>query len=306
MSIFDEKIAAAKAIIDEYNSSTEAKIDFEDFLKKLKQAGGTTDAALCECKWEDFDSFGISIANTATPGIPLLVARQIVNVFRSRPQKPKFVTEKKTLGMSLNDLLECFDPKDAESPTGKRLKELSKSQRFLVFNEDNSLNKEASLNCLNEILEGHEPREIYVDSNGIPLETRPIGFRPNDFAAENPLLAGQTLRGADESCGKTFRSWKEIPHKIRVLLRLALDTRELVIDQVGRIHDTLDLFTLPGKDKAIKADETGMYLVITKRFPKAILRYRELEQTNCLPPLKIVRNFSKKHDPFFGSGNRTI
>ena len=56
MSIFDEKIAAARAIIDEHNSSVEKddQIDTEVFFKKLRTAGGTTDAALVECMWRIF------------------------------------------------------------------------------------------------------------------------------------------------------------------------------------------------------------------------------------------------------------
>jgi len=293
MSIFDEKITSARAIIDNYNASPDKEIviDFDEFFKKLKAAGGVTDEALKAVAWEDFDG-------KMLPKLPPYTARQIANVFRAaKSDKPNIITEKKALALSSAELLAHYasDRFNADSPVGKRLVDLSKGQRFLVFKEDNSLNQEASLTCLTDLIDGHDPQEVYVGSDGIPYETYPVGYKPNNFASENPLLPGQALRGNDEACGKTHRKWSAIPQKIRVLLRLALESRELVLDQIGRIHDTLDL--LVGKTPEI------MVSTVNQRFPKATLKYRELEAAGTLPTLKINKNnqSSRKQDPFFGN-----
>ena len=293
MSIFDEKIASARAIIENYNSSPdkEAPIDFDEFLKKLKAAGGVTDAALTVVAWEDFDG-------KLLPKLPAYIARQISNIFRVvKSSGSGAITEKRASVLSHAELLAHYasDKFNAEGHVGKRLQELSKGGRFLVFKEDNTLNQEASLVCLDEIVDGHEPREVFIGNDGVPYETYPVGHKPNNLAPENPLLRGEALRGADEACSKTHRKWSTVPQKIRVLLRLALDSRELVIDQVGRIHDTLDL--LVGKTPEV------MLTTVNQRFPKAALKYRELEAAGNLPTLKINKNSttSKKQDPFFGN-----
>ena len=297
MSIFDEKIAAARAIIDEHNSSVEKddQIDIEVFFKKLRTAGGTTDAALVECMWEDIQAFV-----TPPAAVPILVAKRIATVFRKRTEKPKALSEKRVLVMDLTELLQTYSSKEPNSLVGVRLNSLAAGRPFLVFNEDDSLNIDASLACLKELQEGLEPRMVYVGTDGVPQPIYTVGTKPEIIVAENPLLPGETLRGKNESCGKTFRSWAKIPQKIRVILRLALNTGELRIDHIGKIHDALDLFV--GKSTE------SMEGTANQRFPQASLKYRELEKTGSLPTLKVSRitTSNKKHDPFFGSGHRTF
>ena len=40
---YDQKIKSARKVIDEHNSNADTPIDFEDFLKKLKDAGGSSE-----------------------------------------------------------------------------------------------------------------------------------------------------------------------------------------------------------------------------------------------------------------------
>ena len=175
------------------------------------------------------------------------------------------------------------------------------SRPCIVFNEDGTVNVVASVACLEDIKEGLEPQTVYIGTDGVPQRIYKVGERPDSAIAENPLLPDRPLRGATETCDTTHRSWEKVPHRVRVLLRLALITGELAIDQVGRIHDTLDL--LIGKS------EEDMVSITSQRFHKAALLYKDKKLEGTLPTLKIVRTGStkaRKQDPFFKSqGHKT-
>ena len=299
MSSYELKIESARSIFEQHNSHVEEelKLDFDTFLKNLKAAGGTTEAALNLCTWEDIEDCG------GDKKIPRLLAKQISKVFRKNEKsRPKPITEKKSLMLNTRELLEAYDPRDTSAPVAQRLMELSKVGQAvapcIVFNEDNNtVNVAASLECLDEIREGFEPRGVYV-VDGIPQKVYHVGDRPNTTVDENPLSPGSALRGADQACHKTFRSWKTVSHKARVIVRLALSTGELKITQVGDVHTILDL--LLASNDAIKT--------VSTRFPQAAIKYQELEVSGGLPTLKLVRGkkVAKKQDPFYQGGHKVF
>jgi len=294
MSSYEQKLEFARLIIEEHNSNVDKpdKVGFDTFLKNLKKAGGTTEAALNLCTWEDIEACG-GRGISYMEEVPRLLARQISKIFRKQTDKrPKAITHKKALVMNMRELLEAYDPKETGGAVTLRLKTLSKNGPCIVLNEDNSVNIEASVECLNDIREDFGPRKIYI-LNGIPQKVHYLGISPNTVADENPLILNSVLRGVDQVCEKTYRSWEDVPHKARVLCRLALETGELKITQVGDIHSTLDLLFDKKDDEAVK--------VIAQRFPQASLNYKELEVQGNLPTLKLIRGkiSIKKQDPFY-------
>lgn len=299
MSAYAQKLESARAIFDEHNLQIEdvaKKLSFDNFVSNLKAEGGTSEEALSECSFEDITDFGTEDGKR----FPKLLAKRIAKVFRQKEAKSKIITEKKAQLMNTRELLEAYDPKETDA-VSSRLRSISQSREMgnppqpcIVFNEDGSINVDASAECIEDLKEGYEPREAYIGSDGVPHQVHLVGTRPTSVVEENPLLPGRPLRGSADTCDKTHRSWAKIPHKIRVLLRLALDSGDLVIDQVTRIHDTLDL--LIGKS------EEDMVAVVSQRFHQAALLYKEKKLEGTLPTLKIVRNGSskalKKQDPF--------
>lgn len=285
MDAYEAKLEAARTIIEQLNQKTEKKIEFDKFVTELKNIGGVTDEALNLISWEDLMKHA---------SLPLLTAKQVSDCFRKKePKAPKALSEKKVQVLPAKDLLANYSPLE-NNPVTERLLALSRGLPCIVFSDSGSVNVDASHQCLDDIIMGHEPRTIYVGVDGIPQKVFKVGDRPDTCVKENPLIPGSALRGSDEQCSRTFRSWAKVPHKVRVLLRLALDTRELVIDQVGRIHDTLDLL--------LNKTELDAVQTVSQRFPRAALAYREKETAGSLPALKLTRNSSNspKQDPFFG------
>ncbi|RJR08386.1 hypothetical protein C4588_05645 [Candidatus Parcubacteria bacterium] len=285
---YSNKLESVRTIIKEHNTHVDekSKIDVEAFLQRLKASGGTTDEALKLCKWEDIEKLQV----------PLLLARQIATVFRAEEknqEKPKYITEKKAALLNSRELLQALDPKQTDSAVAKRLITLSKGQPILVYREDGSLNQEASLECLEDILSGYEARTVYLQ-DGVPVRVYRVGQLLETTVNENPLFPGHPLRGANDVCHNTHRSWKDVPQKARILLHLALKNRELLIDQFGTVHDILDRF--------VDKDSAEIVKWAMARYPQAALRYSELEASGNLPSLRIVRGATKpRQDPFFGN-----
>lgn len=299
MSSYQEKLDAAKSIVVEHNENVEEadRIDFEGFVSNLKKIGGTTDKALVNCQWEDIESCG------GEKKIPRLLAKQISAVFRKTKKSAgkKVITEKKASAMTTSELLEHYDPRE-KNPVWMRLYTLCEGNHCIVFDDDGSINVDASAELIDEIREGYEPRDVYL-LNGRPYKIHNIGDRVDSFVDENPLYPGKPLRGSSQTCDVSTRSWKDVPHNVRVALRLALDTGELKITQLGDIHDVLD--------KLVGKTEEEQHQFVSGRYIQAALRYQELEKEGKLPRLKLKRGqkalrVSKKQDPFFGSrGHKT-
>lgn len=311
MSAYAQKLESVRVLFEEHNANIEdeaKKLNFDNFVSNLKAEGGTSEEALAECSFEDIADFGFETDQAGGKRFPKLLAKRIAKIFRKKEAKSKIITEKKARMMNTRELLEAYNPKEYDA-VADRLRELSKRpvggmdrpdwphHPCIVFNEDGKVNVDASIICLEDLKEGFEPRNVFIGGDGVPQKIYKIGERPDSVLAENPLLPGRPLRGATESCDQTHRSWDAIPHQVRVLLRLALETGELVIDQMGRIHDTFDML--------VNKTEDQMLAVVNQRFHKAALLYKERKLEGTLPTLKIVRNGSskvlKKQDPFFRS-----
>lgn len=288
--MYQQKLDAVRRIIEQHNQNVEGDsiVDVEEFFTKLRQIGGTTDEALTKCDWGDIQSCGKT-------SLPILLAKQIADAFRKKiDTRPKAVTEKRALSMSLEELLENYDARDSENPIGQRLAQLGKGLPFLCFNVDNSVNVQASLQCIDDIREGFEPRTMTI-VDGVPQKLYKLGERPDSVMDENPLYAGRALRGSEQFCDQTNRSWKGVPSRARAILQLALKaSTELRIDQLTDAHNIMDLMVGKTPEQVI--------LVLSSRFPLAALRYAELEKVGALPTLKLIRNSgSRKQDPFYGN-----
>lgn len=73
---YENKIQAAREAISSHNlmAGSEAQVNGEEFFTKLQSHGGTTEAALRRCSWEDLMRWGL----------PELLAKVVADIFRSR------------------------------------------------------------------------------------------------------------------------------------------------------------------------------------------------------------------------------
>jgi hypothetical protein len=283
---YNDKIKAARALLEKHNKSLDkdVKIDIDKIFKELSSIGGQTEDALRQCKYEDLESCGF----------PRLLARQTAEtIFRTqKTDKPTFIKMSLARSMNIDQLIEAYDSRESDNNVGKVLSEKSEGKPFIVFSDDGSINKESSISLLNEIRDGHEPREFYT-VNGIPCEIYAVGDRPDRLGSVNPLFPSEILR-PDGTCSQTNRSWQGISDEICKIMFLARsDTNEFVLNSVQDAHNILDMIIT---DDAITK--------VRQRFPKAVIRLKQLRDEGNEPSLRkpIGRNSgSRSNDPFHGS-----
>lgn len=296
---YDDKMTKLKALVDDYNSQAgDNKVDFDKFTTQLKKDGVFNDATLSS----------LTEADLAGAGLPKLLARQAVGIvtLKDVPEggatKP-YVSEKKAAQLTVQQLAENYDPRDPDNAVAKRLAEMTKNQPCVVYSDETAAVvavKETVAN-VNSIRDGYPARE-FVTFNGQPTKCFRIGERPFDMADENPLFVGQPLLPPDQTCTVTNRSWAKAPLKVRQLLRIACTTGELR-NTTENAHNLLD--TIGDVD-----DPSKLFTRWSERYPRAALKFKELEQQGTLPTLKIQRGGGvstggNPNDPFFGSHRRT-
>lgn len=265
-STYSNKMAAAEAVVgndEKWNA----------FREKLIEDGGTTDAALKKCSWEDLQGYGL----------PKLVARQVADIFRAEENKPAdqpkivVISDVRAKSMPLKNLVEAYDPLDGTNPVANEIKRRASEQPCIVFNPDGTVNVGATVTVIDEIRMGFPARTSFkIGTRSVAIY--PVGKRPGMMADENPLYPGRALR-PDDTCDQTNRSWKGVPSEARVMARLALQTGEIKIMQIDDAHRVLDLCVQP--------DAVN---VLHGRFPQASMLYQDLEGKGTLPKLKVELN----------------
>lgn len=287
---YDSKIAVARETIEQHNSNVTEdsnKVDFDKFLEKLRNMGGSSDEALKAVSWED-------LHDCHDGGLPQIMARRLAYVFRQDSTDDgggsAYISPKKVHSLSRKELVERYDPKDVKSPVGKRLKDLSNGKAFIVFSNAGKILVDASVKLLEAIIDGlPEVKTTFVE--GRPLPVYNIGDRPDAYADANPLYPNRPLR-ADEVCDQTGRSWAGVDVSIRQLLYIAIsESEELEINTVADAGDTMD--RVMAKDTTLDT--------LRSRYPDASQLYDEQEKEGRLPLLKIKLggpSQGKKNNPF--------
>lgn len=278
-----DKIQSAISLIEEHNNAldpADEKVDITKFQKELKKLGGTTDSALAQCTWEDLENCGI----------PRILARKIATVFRveSKPERdPKFVSEKDAQRMNPLYLLQAYNPNDPTSPVTKRLKDLSRGQKFIVFGAGGEVNAAESYAILKEIMKGFDGKDS-VEIDGKFYRCYVVGDTIGELVDEDPLFQGQPLR-PDGTSDRIGRSWAGVSQYVRQLLYVAANlTRELAVT-TDKANDILDV-----------AKDSDADVKFRQRYRKAALQLAELIEEGKAPTLKVkLGAVQRRNDPFY-------
>lgn len=279
-----EMLDAALAVVKEHNSvvgqGNPGFVDPDTLLNNIKAAGGTSVDRLKALSYEDILSC-MAAAGIAHPIKPIGVAKDIAKIFRGKETvvattEPRPVSAKKADKMSLRELVEAYDPEDSDNPVGKRLGEIAKNEKVVVFTIGRTVDVDTTLKLLQEVKQGYRGREN-IDVNGEIREVHLIGALPDNFVDENPLYRGRPLR-PDGTCDQTNRSWNGVPDNVRKLIRVAIDCGALKDISFERVHDIMDM--------AMDADAFAKF---SKRYPAAALAYKNLAcGLGSLPTLKLI------------------
>jgi hypothetical protein len=281
-----EKFELVRSILESHNAllnEGEEKINVDSVLKQIRKNGGTSDQRLARIRFEDLENWGT----------PSLLAREVAEVFRgpetTKPEKVIILDDdpvKLANKLKPSELVEKYDPENSDDAFGEKLKILSGGQRFIVFNNDGTVNVSVSQNLLQELRDNYPERQSVIVESDVHKTYR-VGDCPSKYADEHPVWHGKMLRPNGMSDADI--DWKSVPLNVRQLIYLAIKTGELKGKDEQDIRDLVDNKTF---------NELG------KRWKNASLKFKELSETNQLPQLKIKLGVgSDKQNPFM-VGNR--
>jgi len=292
---YNDLIDAALAAINQHNEAIgEGKPGFlnsGNFIDCVKASGGTNEERLAALSHEDL----LACMPESSNGVkPRVLAKEIANVFRNKnkPSENTIVTGKKAEKMTLEELLNAFDPEDYTNSVGVRLQQLSKGEKFIVYLDGRVVDVETTLKLLLEIKKGYNGRDD-VNVNGVIKKVCKIGELPENYADENPLYKDRPLR-PDGTCDQTGRSWEGVDLCVRQLIRLAMNEGELKVSH-EIAHNILDV-----------AMEADAFEKLRSRYRKASIKFDELVAIGNLPKLKIPLNPSSKDENVFSDGKRVV
>ena len=275
--MYDQKIKSARESIEAHNSNVENKIDFDTFLEKLQNLGGTSEETLAACSYEDLGECGL----------PIILAKMISRIFRQKngegSSKSSYVSSRKAEVMTISELLERYNPRDSHNAVGDRLNKLSNKENCIVFTESGTVNVEVSVNLLNAIIDGHDRITSTIVEEKV-FQVYKIGDKPDIYVNLNPFY-DKPLRPGD-ICSKTLRSWKGISDVVRHIIHIAFkNTGEIKMADIDTIHTIMDY-----------AEKKYAETYFRMKYPRASLTYDELVKTNSLPSLKIKLSTSRAID----------
>jgi len=280
---YESKLDIAIQLIKDHNSilsslkdKTPSLLDPDAFIYGVKVGGGTLEASLKHFTHEDICGIlkgcykELNIHDNTNP---IALARSICEKFRSNQEEViKPLSDKKIKVMTIDELCRNYDYNDASSTVFNRLRDLSQSRSFLVFDSSDKVIVEHSVKLLKEIMDGFPPRETFV-LGGEVWKVYKVGDKPPKIFDENPIFVGRALR-PDDSCDQTNRSWEGITIEVRQLVRLI--SQESETTNLKFAHDIMDM--------VMEMDAPKRLLV---RYPHVAAKFKELKKLGKLPGLKI-------------------
>jgi hypothetical protein len=176
-------------------------------------------------------------------------------------------------------LISSYNPRKQGHPVTKILKANYQTKKVIAFKHGTKTVavKEVS-EYLRELEQGFPERE-FIEVDGLPAPLYPVGMTPDNMVAENPIYIGEPLRGSNETCGRTNRSWSGVPFEVRQFVWLGVNkTQEIRVADVDKAHDIID-----------HAHEKDM-LWWRKRYANTSIMFDQLKPRNQLPTLLVELN----------------
>jgi hypothetical protein len=278
---------AARTVLEQHNEAIgegEGLIDIDKFLTCLKATGATDLKTLVGMSLENILNCLPQVDGPGGWVKPWPLAKKIKAAFKELApksdggeifpvHKPRPVSSKKAEKMTIEELVNAFDPEDP-GPVGKVLHQKAKKKAFIVYSSGRNVDVEATLVLLKEVKQGYEARAHYKGK-----KVYAVGELPENYADENPLYRGRPLR-PDGTCDQTNRSWEGIPLEVRQFIAFCTEWED-GIDVTGkggldRAHQAMNM--------AIAADALNQ---LRNRYPEIAIEFDEAQKLGKLPTLQI-------------------
>jgi|GEM_PF-6808820 len=272
--------------VERYNKSAgQDMLNADQIVNKLKESGVINDETSAALNPEEL----VNIIGVTKP-----VAMALCRAMQDDPKRshaPSRPSRLRAESMTIRQLLEGYDPNDFGAPIVRELQERlatvpnssSRQPPVIVFNQDGTLDVDTSEQLINWYILG-EPLVDYVHTSTGVKRTHVVGELPQQIVGIHPITRENLLSSGQ---GIDGFNWAHCSLACRQMLYLAVEAGELTRDT-----DRLHLMTIY---QMASNEESGLGL-LQNAFPRAAVKFLELEQTGGLPSLKRIRTRSSSSD----------
>ena len=180
-------------------------------------------------------------------------------------------------------LLPLYAPDKPSDPVTVALKKRFGDKPIIAFREDGAVAVTETVQYISDLEQGFPARDTVMVSSQL-AKLWPVGAKPNTLVEEDPLFPGQPLRNGYSIVNN--RNWTKVPFKARQLCRMVVERGDIDPENKEAVL------------RLLERAETPRGLQDT--YPEAALDYREREQRDELPKLKVVlgAGAAKPQNPF--------
>ena len=272
--------------VERYNKSAgQDMLNADQIVNKLKESGVINDETTAALNPEEL----VNIIGVTKP-----VAVALCRAMQDDPKRshaPSRPSRLRAESMTIRQLLESYDPTDYGAPIIRELQDRletapnrsSSKPSVIVFNENGTVDIESSERLISEYMLG-DPLAEYVTTSTGAKRTHLVGELPQQIVGIHPITR-ENLRSSGQ--GSDGFNWALCSLACKQMLYLAVETDELASDT-----DRIRLLTIY---QMASAGESGLGL-LQNAFPRAAVKFLQLEQTGDLPSLKRIRTRSSSSD----------
>ncbi len=179
-------------------------------------------------------------------------------------------------------LLSLYRPELPNDPVTQALKARFGSEPVIAFNDDGSVNSEATTEYASGIEQGF-PKSDTVNVNGRLVKLWPVGVKPDVMVDEDPLVPGSPLRNGVSVVN--HRNWSKVEFAERQFCRLVLEHGDINADN----HEAV-----------LRLLERAQAKTLVDAYPEVDLLFREKQKRSELPKLRIPLGQSTRPQNPFG------
>lgn len=292
---YDERIAAAAAIL---------KVTPTEFQETLTARTGVT-ADMGTAALDDEDIFKFGDFREAFKDIPVAIQRMVFKALRGGQADKKVeqasdagtdprIAQLKSLGLKVRVedadpavLLPHYLPGKPNDPITLALRKRFGEQKVIAFRADGGVAIDETVRYISDLEQGYPPQNaLQVEGRLVPLYA--VGAKPNEMVDEDPLFPGYPLRSGYSTVNN--RRWTEVTKECRQLCRIIVQRGEIDVNNKEAVLRLLE------RAKEIKG--------LVEAYPEAEMEFRQLQERDELPKLKIPLGETPKPNNPFGVPRR--
>jgi hypothetical protein len=194
------------------------------------------------------------------------------------------------------ELLALYDPAKPSDPITAALRERFGAKAVIAFNDDGTIAIQDTANYMSDLEQGlPEAESIHV--NGALTRLHPIGVKPDNYVDDDPLFPGNPLRHGYSTVNN--RNWNPVHPRSRVMCRIIRDRGDINVDDKDAVLRLIEKASGGVTEPSLLPQSSSVPKSLQDAYPEAWMDYREKDQSNDLPKLRVkLGDIKRPNNPF--------